>query len=1126
MKKNLLTLILLITTVCWSNSVFAQPANNECSGAQFIAAAPGFPLQFGPFDNTTATSEMSDPADPGFPDTDSGLTNTLWYQFVGDGGTYFIYTSTECSGFEISGDDYIDFGDTQMAIYTGECGSLELIAANEDNFMVPGYDIADNYPAGVELATEVGVTYTIMIDGFGGSVGQYCITTTDALPAPCDANVDLLPGLPTEVVLCPTDEVAFTVDPATLSFGPADYVPDGRASTVVWIMTSADPMGLDPLLDPATADIFVGIFSNDVTLTDHTLPGTSDGLSPIGGAAASLSEIWFTAYILNYSTSTGGLFFANCDAYATTAIHVTWLADGEGDCVDNCSDANVDLADGTDLMYSLCLDDVLPDIGFNEATINYGGLVGDNPTPVWIFNTEDPMGDPLGTPGGLFLPPLSPEDAPLAGDGIADTIWFTASLIEDIDPDTGSILVWECQPLTETIMVIFLAEDDPACAVVECGIEEGDAGEISTMDETTICVGDGEPDVLSFTSTYAGMGNYGYIITDDAGEILSPGVVGTTEFSTDFDDAGVGECLVWGFTWEGDLADAIVQGANAIEILIGLPEDACYDITAPLSVFREDCTPEPLETSDATTSDDGSTYTVTFDITGGSGNYSADGGTIMGSTFTSDPIECGTAYSFTVTDDEGQSTTVAGDAPCEAVVDVCPIVVDVQETCTGETSGTVTLTIMGGTAPYFIGGTITDQVDGDTYTFQIEDNEEYNLEVSGSGDCEAVVGIVGILVCSKCGNEGGSVVETSGGSSTACGDASVSVMAAGSVVTDGSVIVYILHSDANDPMGSMLASNSTGTFSRADAGGAGTYYVTAVVGVDGDFDGAIDFFGDECTVYSANALEVNFVEGSELTIAVSEDCDEEVGLVTVNVTVSGGVAPYTISGNLFSGTDDDGTFSFTAADGDTYTIDATDSSGCASVSFTSEQVVCEKDQAVEWLSFEGEVQTAGNFLVWMTASETNNEYFAVERSLDGKNFETIATVKAVGESFTPTAYDYLDRSAPNGTSYYRVTQFDFDGQNESTNVISLTRGEGSFDITNVRPVPAVDYIEVSYTAINNGTVEVSIHDLTGRLMMKTNVDATSGANTQVIDISTYPSGIYMVSLNNGTDVATQRLVKE
>lgn len=1127
MKKNLLTLILLITTVCWSNSVFAQPANNECSGAEFIAVAPGgFDLQFGPYDNTDATSEATDPADPGFPDTDSGLTNTLWYQFVGDGNTYFIYTSAACAGFDISNDDYITDGDTQMAVYTGDCGTLELLAASEDNFMVPGY-ASGNFAAGIVIETEAGVTYSIMIDGFGGAAGDYCVTTTDILPAPCDTNLDLLPDLPTEVVLCPTDDVLFAVDPATLSFGPEDYIPEGRAGTVAWVFTTENPMGEDPFNHPTYAGFTT---DGDPTTSDFTLPGTTDGTLPYGGDLGTLSEMWFTPFILHYDAN-GDLYFANCAGWGGSSVHVTWVAEGEGDCADLCGEANVDLAEGTATMVTLCLGDEFT-IAANDATANYGGLIGANPVPAYLLNLADPMGEPLAEASmyaGFLV--TDPEPLVLTGDGIADTLWITMTLFEDYDAATGTIITAECLPYSETVMVVWLAEDDPACAVVECGIAEGDAGAISTDDPTTICI-DGEADMISFTSSYAGMGNYGYVVTDAAtGEILTPGVVGTTEWTNDFDGAGFGVCNAYGITWENDEAAAFAQGGNFDAAIAGLGEDACYDITAPVAITREDCTPEPLETSDAATSDDGVTYTVTFNIAGGSGNYSADGGTIdMNGTFTSDAIACGTAYSFTITDDEGQSTTVAGDAPCEeVVVEVCPIVLDIQEDCTGDEGGIVTITITGGTAPYSVGGTITDDVDGNVYSFPIGENTEYNLEITDASGCTPAPA-VGILVCSKCGNEGGAVQETTGGSSTACGTANVSVTAAGSVETEGSVIVYILHSDQNDALGSVLASNTTGVFSRADAGGmSGTYYVTAYVGVDGDFDGSIDFFGDECTVASANALAVTFADGTELTIDVAEDCDEDAELVTVTATVTGGGAgaTYAITGT-FEGTVSEGEeFSFAGiADGDTYTINATQIGGCGGASLTSDPVICQKEDAVEWLSFDGEVQTSGNFLQWVTASETNNEYFAVERSLDGKNFETITTVKAAGESSVATSYNYLDRTAPAGTSYYRVTQFDFDGQNDATNVISLTRGEGSFTITNVRPVPAVDYVEFTFTSIENSTVEVSVYDLTGRVMLKANVEATNGINNQSIDVSTYPAGIYMISLNNGTEVATQRLVKD
>ncbi|MEZ4885188.1 MAG: T9SS type A sorting domain-containing protein [Chitinophagales bacterium] len=1113
MKKNLLTLILLILTVCWSNSVFAQPANNECSGAITIAAVPGFPLTYGPYDNTDATSEASDPVNPGFPDG-AALENTTWYTLTGDGNTYFIYTSAACSGFNIPGGDYITDGDSQIAVYTGECGALELVTFDEDNIHVPEYDLNGVYPAGAIIPTEMGVTYHIMIDGYLGSAGQFCIVVTDWV---CDANIELAEGQETAINLCSNESAEIAINEGTLNFGGVT-LGLGLEYGTSWQMTAEDPMGGHPRFDPS----FLGFVP-----IDFAFNGQTDGTDPFNFG---LPCLWITPTSTANIAGTGSAFLAfDCQAVGTESIQICFIADGEGDCGDFCAEANVDLLEDTPLEVTLCEGDVFF-IAPNDATINYGGFIGDNPVPAYLFTTIEPIdGNPLAGPDSTFLGFLVTDPDPLTfvGDGVADDFWVTITLFEDFNGEIPT--VYECAPFSQPVHVIFLDADDPACSVVECGIAEGDAGTISTDDPTTFCVGDGEDDIANFTSSYAGMGNYGYLITDADGTILSPGVVGTTSLTQNFDGAGVGVCNVWGITWEGEgFTDIFVQGENVIDILTGLGEDACYELTDPIAITREEC--DPLATSAATTSAGDETYTVSFSVSGGSGNYSATGGTIdANGTFTSDAIACGTAYSFTVTDtDTNETAVVSGDAPCELVVVDCPIFLDITEVCAAnDEGGTVNVTIIGGSAPYTVTGTYSEMVEGNSFSFVVGENEEYNIDVAGNDDCGSAIA-VGILVCSKCGNEGGSVVETSAGSSTACGTANVSVTASGSVVTDGSVIVYILHSDQANPLGSVLTSNTTGVFSRADAGGVGTYYVTAYVGVDGNFNGSIDFFGDECTV-SSSTLAVTFADGADLTITAQEDCDQNTETVTVTFTISGGTpgASFAVTGGTFEGTVGAGGGSFSGvADGDVYTINVTEIGGCASGSLTSAPVICQKEDAVEWLSFEGEVQTTGNFLQWVTASETNNEYFAVERSLDGKNFEVIATVNAKGESVTPTSYSYLDRSASAGTNYYRITQFDFDGQNDATQVISLTRGEGSFTITNVRPVPAVDYIEVTFSATNSNSVELSVYDLTGRVMLKATVNPTTGINNQTIDVSAYPAGIYMISLNNGTEVATQRLVKE
>lgn len=90
------------------------------------------------------------------------------------------------------------------------------------------------------------------------------------------------------------------------------------------------------------------------------------------------------------------------------------------------------------------------------------------------------------------------------------------------------------------------------------------------------------------------------------------------------------------------------------------------------------------------------------------------------------------------------------------------------------------------------------------------------------------------------------------------------------------------------------------------------------------------------------------------------------------------------------------------------------------------------------VSFTGQTQRTGSQLAWVTASELNSAYFAVERSADGQAFSQIAQVAAAGNSATALTYSYLDALAPAGTSYYRLRQVDQDGTVAYSPVVALS----------------------------------------------------------------------------------------
>jgi len=140
------------------------PPGNSCIDANDLNALFGqaidVPQLSNIWDNTTYTTDPSDPATGTdcFFDTSQ---NPIWFTFTGDGNRYRISTTTD------SIENPIPAGDTQMAIYTGACGSLTPLSCSEDEDEGAGL-----FNANLELDTEAGVVYSVLIDGVLSSLGN------------------------------------------------------------------------------------------------------------------------------------------------------------------------------------------------------------------------------------------------------------------------------------------------------------------------------------------------------------------------------------------------------------------------------------------------------------------------------------------------------------------------------------------------------------------------------------------------------------------------------------------------------------------------------------------------------------------------------------------------------------------------------------------------------------------------------------------------------------------------------------------------------------------------------------------------------------------------------------------
>jgi len=161
---------------------------------------------------------------------------------------------------------------------------------------------------------------------------------------------------------------------------------------------------------------------------------------------------------------------------------------------------------------------------------------------------------------------------------------------------------------------------------------------------------------------------------------------------------------------------------------------------------------------------------------------------------------------------------------------------------------------------------------------------------------------------------------------------------------------------------------------------------------------------------------------------------------------------------------------------------------------------------IELLSFTATAEENGDDRKvrcnWSTASETSNDYFAIQRSVDGVNFEQVGTVQGTGNSTATLHYVFYDEHPFLGLSYYRLKQVDYNRQYSYSNIEAVYFG--GVEIVNLYPNPANSLINIETSA--KTPFEINIMNVYGEIILK---QQTVGSQ-YTIDVSKFESGIYFI----------------
>jgi hypothetical protein len=171
---------------------------------------------------------------------------------------------------------------------------------------------------------------------------------------------------------------------------------------------------------------------------------------------------------------------------------------------------------------------------------------------------------------------------------------------------------------------------------------------------------------------------------------------------------------------------------------------------------------------------------------------------------------------------------------------------------------------------------------------------------------------------------------------------------------------------------------------------------------------------------------------------------------------------------------------------------------------------------IELLSFNAEEVGDKVRLNWATATETENDYFTIERSRDGLNWEEVSKIDGAGNSMTEINYESWDNSPYLGVSYYRLKQTDFNGDFTYSQIRSVEfLGDQDYLIY---PNPSTNAINV---VLDNDEVSIKVYDMQGKL-----VRAFDKVSDQIftMDVTDVERGVYVMRIEHAGKIILKEFV--
>lgn len=179
---------------------------------------------------------------------------------------------------------------------------------------------------------------------------------------------------------------------------------------------------------------------------------------------------------------------------------------------------------------------------------------------------------------------------------------------------------------------------------------------------------------------------------------------------------------------------------------------------------------------------------------------------------------------------------------------------------------------------------------------------------------------------------------------------------------------------------------------------------------------------------------------------------------------------------------------------------------------------------VEIIAFSADCIDEGVKLVWQTATELNNEKFVVLRSYDAVAWHSLGDIQGMGNSNTINHYHFIDRSINSEGCYYRLHQFDYNGESALSDIVYIQcENVPNKPSLSVYPNPFSSLLHIELNNWHTEELQIAIFDVLGKQLRTwdfSNVTEFSSYSLQVGDL---PPAMYYLKITSEQGVVTQKI---